>query len=130
MQVFWGVVFNYEQACGASSGSGNGSTGFVSLEAGAASASSSKARPANYEMVQGLEVVWNNEVVDVSLLRLNDEIPAGEREGAACLEGASAELQNCARVQLRCRSSPLPPPLLAPPAGPAARLSTAQLAAH
>lgn len=53
-QVLWGVLFNYEARCGGSS-----------------------PMESSYELLQGAQVLWTNEVTDVLLLRLNDEIPEG-----------------------------------------------------
>ncbi|GAB4818381.1 hypothetical protein N2152v2_005427 [Parachlorella kessleri] len=49
--AFWGVVFSYEQTCYPDNSA------------------------PTYEILQGLEVVWNNEISDVMLLRLLDDIP-------------------------------------------------------
>lgn len=52
-EVWWGLVFNYESQCGSTTVS------------------------TNYQLVQGVEIVWHNEETDVMLMKLNDEIPSG-----------------------------------------------------
>ncbi|GAB4818382.1 hypothetical protein N2152v2_005428 [Parachlorella kessleri] len=49
---YWGVLFDYETRC-----------------------NTTDPTWPQYQLLQGLDIVWNNEVTDVLLLRLDDEVP-------------------------------------------------------